>query len=69
MPIYEYMCEDCDVRFERFVRSMSATTDVSCPQCGGTHTKKAFSLFGLGKSNGDFGGVSSTSAACSPAGT
>ncbi len=34
MPIYEYMCDDCGVRFER----MQAVTEKPvrvCPECGG----------------------------------
>ncbi len=34
MPIYEYECEHCGVRFERLQRmSDAALTD--CPECGG----------------------------------
>jgi putative FmdB family regulatory protein len=34
MPIYEYQCEDCGVRFER-MQSMSAPSVDACPECGG----------------------------------
>jgi putative FmdB family regulatory protein len=34
MPIYEYQCEECGVRFER-LQSMSAPTETTCPECGG----------------------------------
>ena len=34
MPIYEYQCEDCGVRFER-LQSMSAPSVGVCPECGG----------------------------------
>jgi putative FmdB family regulatory protein len=34
MPVYEYECEQCGVRFERLQRmSDAALTD--CPECGG----------------------------------
>jgi putative FmdB family regulatory protein len=34
MPVYEYECEQCGVRFERLQRmSEAALTD--CPECGG----------------------------------
>jgi putative FmdB family regulatory protein len=34
MPIYEYECEQCGVRFEKLQRMVdSALTD--CPECGG----------------------------------
>ncbi len=35
MPIYEYQCEECGVRFEQ-LQSMSAAPVSSCPECGGS---------------------------------
>jgi putative FmdB family regulatory protein len=70
MPIYEYTCEDCSAHFEKFVRSMTAAVDVKCPQCGGSHVKKGWSLFGTGKAAGNGGRfAASSAAACSPSGT
>lgn len=34
MPIYEYECEQCGVRFERLQRMMEAPL-TDCPECGG----------------------------------
>ncbi len=34
MPIYEYECEHCGVRFERLQR-MSDAPLTDCPECGG----------------------------------
>lgn len=34
MPIYEYQCEECGVRFER-MQSMSSAPVSICPECGG----------------------------------
>ncbi|MEA3560808.1 MAG: FmdB family zinc ribbon protein [Candidatus Omnitrophota bacterium] len=34
MPTYEYECEDCDHRFEKF-QSMSAERIKQCPECKG----------------------------------
>ncbi len=34
MPTYEYLCDHCGHRFERF-QSMSALALGSCPECGG----------------------------------
>jgi putative FmdB family regulatory protein len=61
MPIYEYTCQDCGVQFEKFVRSMSASTEIKCPECGGVHTKKGWSTFGT-KSGGSFGSLAASSA-------
>lgn len=70
MPIYEYACQDCGSEFEKFVRSMTATAEVKCPECGGTHTKKGWSVFGLAKSSGGLGSLTAPAAdSCSPGGT
>lgn len=34
MPIYEYECENCGVRFERLQRMVDAAL-TGCPECGG----------------------------------
>jgi len=69
MPIFEYTCEDCQAHFEKLVRSASSA-EVRCPQCGGGHTKKAWSVFGTGRFGGDSLGSSvPSSGSCSPAGT
>ena len=34
MPLYEYQCEDCGVRFERLQRMNDEPVTV-CPECGG----------------------------------
>lgn len=48
MPIYEYRCQKCGERFEKFVRSSSAQQTVECPRCGSKEVEKAISLFGIG---------------------
>lgn len=40
MPIYDYVCEECDVIFEVF-HAMDAKLD-KCPECGG-HVKRLIS--------------------------
>ena len=70
MPIYEYTCQDCGSQFEKFVRSITAKVEPQCPQCGGTHTKKGWSVFGTGKSDGALGSLAASGAgSCSPSGT
>ena len=57
MPIYEYQCKSCGVKFEKLVRSMSAVgagaggagePKVQCPKCGSDQTAKALSVFAVG---------------------
>lgn len=70
MPIYEYTCQDCDHRFEKFVRSMSSKVEAVCPQCGGTRTRKGWSTFGTAGGNFSLGGLGASAASdCSPGGT
>jgi putative FmdB family regulatory protein len=35
MPLFEYQCEKCGVRFERLQRKGDLTVK-QCPECGGT---------------------------------
>ena len=42
MPIFEYVCGDCDKQFETLVRS---GTVVECPSCHGTKLEKQLSVF------------------------
>lgn len=43
MPIYEYICRDCETRFEA-LRSMSkADASIACENCEGENTSRAVS--------------------------
>ena len=42
MPIFEYVCSECDKRFETLVRS---DTVVECPSCSSTKLEKQLSVF------------------------
>jgi putative FmdB family regulatory protein len=68
MPIYEYTCNDCHTQFEKLVRSITAPIEVQCPECGGTHVKKGWSLFGAKVSGGSVS-LSSAGGDCAPTGT
>ena len=54
MPLYEYVCEECEETFE-VIRSASATDEVTCPECG-SPAKKLVSLFSKGASGSSGGG-------------
>ena len=43
MPLYEYVCDGCDSRFER-LQPMSAAHVTGCPDCG-EEAKRVLSLF------------------------
>ena len=42
MPIYEYVCMECESHFEELVRNGEA---VSCPDCDASNVRKQFSVF------------------------
>jgi putative FmdB family regulatory protein len=44
MPIYEYRCEDCRTKFEKFLRYPDRD-EVSCPTCGKSHLTQLISAF------------------------
>jgi putative FmdB family regulatory protein len=54
MPIYEYKCRKCGIKFE-FLQKMGATNEgVTCPECGGSEPIKQFSVFtSLGESSSE----------------
>ncbi|WP_447973142.1 FmdB family zinc ribbon protein [Nitrospira sp. Kam-Ns4a] len=59
MPIFEYICQECNHRFETIVRGSAAP---ACPVCKATRLEKQWSAFAVGAT-----GVPSSSPA--PCGT
>ena len=45
MPIFEFVCTECDESFEDLVFSLSKIDEVVCPACGGSKVKKKMSTF------------------------
>ncbi|MBM3143692.1 MAG: zinc ribbon domain-containing protein [Chloroflexi bacterium] len=67
MPIFEFVCEECDQSFEELVRSASAIGEVICPDCQSERVRKILSTFASNIS-GRNSFSSSTAASCSPGG-
>lgn len=67
MPIYEYRCNVCGAKFEKFVRSPSSKVEAVCPACGSQEVTKAFSTFGMGGSSSR-SSARVSSPACGPVG-
>lgn len=44
MPIYEYVCMECESHFEELVRG---DEQVACPDCSATNVAKQFSRFAV----------------------
>ena len=58
MPVYEYQCEDCGVRFEKLFLSIAqAAATPACPQCNGTQVRRLLSVPAIhtGESGSDGG--------------
>ena len=65
MPIYEYICEDCKVRYEHLVIGQNG--DISCPKCGSRKASLQFSTFAAPHGE-DSSADAAPSCGCSPSG-
>ena len=45
MPIFEFVCIECEAPFEELVRSANYHDEVLCPSCGSDQVKKQISTF------------------------
>ena len=50
MPIYEYICDDCETQFERIV--LNKTQEIACPKCAGNKNTIQLSVFSAPNGNG-----------------
>lgn len=49
MPLYGFICDDCNKDFEELVMSASKVDQVICPECGSHQVQRQLSLVaGLG---------------------
>jgi len=72
MPLYEYHCPHCEIKFTSLRLFSKADAPATCPQCGGQDTKRAISLFatlsksadGSTKSVGDSSCAGCSSGSC-----
>ena len=47
MPIYEYLCQRCQGRFQRLVGGFRDPDDLRCPRCGTEEVRRAVSRFAV----------------------
>ena len=52
MPVYEYVCDDCNARFERRVAHPDEGAEVSCRECESDHVRRAISRVAFIGTNG-----------------
>ena len=43
MPIYEYICPQCNGRFSKLVRGWTDPAGLACPRCNNTEVRRAIS--------------------------
>ena len=51
MPIYEYLCEKCETRFERIV--LNKQQEIACPKCASKKASIQLSVFATTNGNGN----------------
>ena len=61
MPVYEYICQECENRFEKRVGFSEADRDQECPACGSSHSRKQISMFASSSSGNNSGSAVSSS--------
>jgi putative FmdB family regulatory protein len=64
MPLFEFVCSDCNRPFEELVRSASAISEVTCPKCGSSQVNKKISTFASRVSGSSFSLGASPAASC-----
>lgn len=68
MPIYDFSCLSCGSDFDKLVRSASAVSSVTCPECQSDEVKKRLSLVASRTATSSAGSAAAGAAACSPGG-
>ena len=64
MPIYEYLCDECDTRFEKIV--INKQQEIACPKCASKKASIQLSVFAA--ANGGSNGSSAKSSTSSSGG-
>ena len=52
MPIYEYVCQDCNTKFDALRSIRDADTPITCTHCQSQKTSRMISVFFAQSSNG-----------------
>ena len=47
MPIYEFICSDCETVFDEWFSSSRAASIPDCPHCSGRKVERRLSVFGI----------------------
>lgn len=47
MPVYEFVCGDCNTQFDTLVRSFQASDEVTCRDCESANVRRLVSTFAV----------------------
>jgi len=45
MPVYDYICKDCNKPFELVLTLSEHEKDIKCPKCGGKNVEQELAAF------------------------
>ncbi len=51
MPLYDYLCRDCGVAFEKLRSIKDADRELDCPKCHSANIERLLSTFATGGCN------------------
>jgi putative FmdB family regulatory protein len=51
MPIFSYICKDCNNKFDLLEGVTQEKVKKACPKCSSVKIEKTFAAFGVGKSD------------------
>ena len=69
MPLYEYVCQECEAKFDALRAWSAADKSIACPKCGLENARRAISLFSAIGSNGVIAGNGGSCGSCQPSGS
>ena len=69
MPLYEFICSECEQGFEELVRNHEAAGQVNCPACGGRQVRRKISTFATNSTGSISPSTRATPSGCAPGGT
>jgi putative FmdB family regulatory protein len=53
MPLYEYLCHDCDQRVTLLVKGYAEPESPHCPECNGQHLTRVISQVAINQAETD----------------
>jgi putative FmdB family regulatory protein len=68
MPLYEFICGNCEKDFESLVRSANWEGAVTCPHCGSKKLTKQLSVFAAQGGGSTSASAPAPQACCRPGG-